>query len=332
MKLFFQKLLLKAKKNIPYTVSFCVMVLSGLALIVYFSLYFAEMQQVRKSVEELKSKKEEVLKNSELTPVPAIVTFTPAPAVQVTEQPENNEEVKVTEGPTATPAPTNTPTNTPTPTPFAITLTPEGAALLAQNPDYVGWVSIKDTEVDYPVVMERQDDKDYYMSHWFDGSKNKNGTLFIQPSCETGVGYAFNDYYLGSKPTTNIIIFGHNQYSQQMFGSLRKYRNQDYYEEHKYIEFDTVYEHRVYEVISVFRSHVFNQDEEAFRYYYFYNADTEEQFDYWLRNITKKNEIKTTATAKYGDEFITLSTCSDSNEYGKLVDNGRLAVIGVRIQ
>ena len=85
--------------------------------------------------------------------------------------------------------------------------------------------------------------------------------------------------------------------------------------------------------MAVFRSHEFeNPFDDNFKYYFFYNANTQEEFDYWYDNIKAASEIKCRATATFGDQFITLSTCSSTDETGKHNDNGRLAVVAVRIE
>lgn len=339
----FNKIFAKAKENIPHTIAIVVTVIVGLALAVYLLLYFQEMKRVQSSVNDLKALKEEIIKNSELTPQPAIVTLTPVPENKdiitplptiteaVNEVSDNDAQNDVSEI-VAEVTVTAAPVITPTPVPTGLVMTAEGKGLYDINPDYIGWLKIEDTVIDYPVVMEKAEDKTYYLKHWFDGSSNKNGTLYSLPQCEPGVGYAYNDYEDGIRPTTNILIFGHHQYSGKMFGTLYKYLEQDFYEKHKIISFNTAYEERTYEVVSVFRSHVFNQNESAFRYYYFFDAENEAKFNYWMENIKEKNEIKNDFDAQYGDEFLTLSTCHDTDETGKVCDNGRLAVVCKRIR
>ena len=51
--------------------------------------------------------------------------------------------------------------------------------------------------------------------------------------------------------STNIIIYGHNMKSGAMFGSLKKYLDEDYWREHAQIRFDTMYEKGTYEVFAV---------------------------------------------------------------------------------
>ena len=76
--------------------------------------------------------------------------------------------------------------------------------------------------------MKPKNDTDYYLDHTFSGEEDKNGTLFIDSR---------NDIVHRS---TNIIIYGHNMKSSAMFGSLKKYLDEEYWQSHKTIQFDTI--------------------------------------------------------------------------------------------
>lgn len=335
----------KVKKNIPFAISLTVMILAGIGLVIYLCFYFKEAREVSKSVEELKAIKQQILLESELTPQPemikdAEIATVPTEEPSVTpgqndtkEHNDDSDKIKDNE-PTLTPEPAAEADVTPSVAePGEIVMLPEGEEYYNINNDYVGWLVIPDTVIDYPVVMEKPEDENYYLKYWFDGTTNKNGTLFTLTECEVGVGCLSDADKEGyTKPTTNILIFGHNQKSGKMFGTLSKFLDKEFCEIHSILKFDTAYEHREYKLIAVFRSHVFMQNETDFKYYYFYNAENEEEFNYWLKNIKEKDEIGLPDSAVYGDEFITLSTCSDTNEFGEICDNGRLAVVFKRVK
>lgn len=92
------------------------------------------------------------------------------------------------------------------------------------------------------------------------------------------------------------------------------------------ISFDTLYEERNYEIVAVFLSRVYREDEEVFKYYDFYEADTPEEFQEFYENIKSLSLYDTKVTAEYGDTFITLSTCAYH------VEDGRLVVVAKRIE
>jgi sortase B len=104
-----------------------------------------------------------------------------------------------------------------------------------------------------------------------------------------------------------------------MFGCLDQYENEEYERDHCLISFDTLYEKRTYEIVAVFLSQVYYEDDEVFKYYQFYQADTQEEFDDFYTNIKALSLYDTNVEAQFGDTFLTLSTCSYDTEDGRLV-------------
>ena len=98
--------------------------------------------------------------------------------------------------------------------------------------------------------------------------------------------------------------------SGEMFGNLHLYADAEYGAEHNIICFDSLYEERRYELIAVFYSQVYYESDNVFKYYKFFQADTQEEFDDWYGNIKEMSLYDTGVTAQFGDEFITLSCCS----------------------
>lgn len=240
-----------------------------------------------------------------VTPVP-----TSEPFAEATSAPEPEETTPVEE--------------TPEPVEIEYEILPEYQLLYYVNPDLIGWLHIDDTVIDYPVVQTPEDDEKYlYLD--FDGNSNANGTLIMDNGSTVGVGTAEQEYQGGTKPSTNLIIHGHTMKSGAMFGYLPRYEDQSYGEEHSIICFDSLYEHREYELISVFYTQVYYPTDNVFKYYKFFQADTQEEFDYWYDNIKAMSLYDTGVTAEFGDEFITLSCCSYQ------VEDGRFVVVGKRI-
>lgn len=73
---------------------------------------------------------------------------------------------------------------------------------------------------------------------------------------------------------------------------------------------------------------IFRQEKDAdagrFRYYYYTNLSDRSEFDYYARKVKEKALYDMGVEADWGDEFITLSTCSYH------VENGRFVVVGIR--
>lgn len=225
-----------------------------------------------------------------------------SPAPVSTEKPSPSPESWVsTAEPTSTPEPTPTPTEN-----------PYRDSYLA-NGDMVAWLQIPDTIIDYP-VMWTPGDETYYLRRAFDGSKNQNGCLILDTdSCLDPL-------------TTNLIIHGHNMDTGTMFGTLAKYAEESYYQEHKLITLYTEKCQRNYEIIAVFRSQVYKKSDTVFKFYKFFQADTQEEFDDFYENIMALSIYDTGVTAEFGDHFLTLSTCSYH------VDRGRFVVVAKEIE
>lgn len=185
------------------------------------------------------------------------------------------------------------------------------ADLYAENNDLAGWLSIEGMKIDYP-VMQGEDDE-YYLHHDFYGKDSKYGCLYVKGQADLDAG-------------TNFIIYGHNMKDGSMFGDLDLYLKESFFKEHPVISFDTLYEERTYEIIAVFRSQVYNADDDVFKYYQFYQADTQEEFDNFYRNIKALSLYDTGVEAQFGDTFLTLSTCAYH------VTDGRLVVVAKRTE
>lgn len=184
-------------------------------------------------------------------------------------------------------------------------------SLYMKNGDLAGWLTVEGTKIDYP-VMQCEDDE-YYLHHDFDGKDSKYGCLYVREKADLEEG-------------TNFVIYGHNMRDGSMFGELDLFLEEEFYREHANISFDTLYEERTYEILSVFRSRVYSEDADVFKYYQFYGADTEEAFEDFYRNIKELSLYDTGVTAAFGDTFLTMSTCAYH------VDDGRFVVVAKRVE
>ena len=194
------------------------------------------------------------------------------------------------------------------------------------NEDSAGWIKIDGTVIDYP-VMQTPEDEQYYLNRDFDGKYSAYGCIIADTDSVIGTGTRAEDYTDGTRPGTNIILHGHNMKNGTMFGSLDNYRDKSYEKSHSKIKFSSLYEDREYEICAVFLSQVYKKSQtDVFKYYQFFNAENEDEFNDFYDNIKKLSMYDTGVDASYGDEFITLSVCAYH------VENGRLVVVGKRIK
>jgi len=187
----------------------------------------------------------------------------------------------------------------------------EYQTLYAKNSKLIGWIKIEDTVIDYPVMQTVNNE--YYLDHDFYQNEDKNGCIFMDYQCDV------------IKGCDNIILYGHHMQSGKMFGTLSKYQNESYYEEHPTIQFDTIYEKGTYQVMYVFRSKVYSEEKVTFKYYQFINAASQKEFDSAMNEMAALSLYDTGVTASYGDQILTLSTC-DYQE-----NNGRFVVVARKI-
>lgn len=178
-------------------------------------------------------------------------------------------------------------------------------ALYAKNHDFFGWLKIDDTVIDYP-VMYVQNDNDKYLHTDFDGDRSESGELFMDGYCNpNGLHY---------------LIYGHHMFNGSMFGSLPKFDNAEYYNEHKIIHFNTRFEKGDYEIFAIFYSQIYDaNDNTSFQYYECRNLDDEQSYNYYVQNVKALSSIDTGITPQYGEKIISLSTCNYHTQDGRFV-------------
>lgn len=186
------------------------------------------------------------------------------------------------------------------------------AALREQNPDCIGWLSIEDTNLDFP-VMFAPDNKDFYLRHDFSGTYSVYGVPYLDEKTTLGA----NDQ------SDNLIIYGHNMKTGTIFGCLTGYKKADYYAEHPMIEFDTVYGDGTYEVFAAFAIDVVADP--SFVYNEYVDMD-ETTYNAYLDEVIARSDVDSGIRPSYGEQLLTLSTCEYST------DNGRYVVVARKIQ
>lgn len=182
-------------------------------------------------------------------------------------------------------------------------------AVYEQNSDFVGWISIDGTNIDYP-VMQTIDNPNYYLRRSFEKQYSDYGVPYVQENCDL----EFSD---------NCVLYGHHMNNGTMFADLCKYADEDFYREHKTIRFDTLSGFGEYEVVAAFKTVAYS--EQGFKYYHFTRADSAEDFDAYIAKCKELSFYDTGVSAEYGDKLITLSTC----EYSRT--NGRMVVVAKKV-
>ena len=176
--------------------------------------------------------------------------------------------------------------------------------LHAQNNDFVGWIKIPDTNIDYPVVQNKQSNA-YYLHRDFEREYSSSGIPFMDYQCKSD---ATGD---------NTIIYAHNMRNGTMFHDLLKYADTDFFDAHKMVEFDSTQGSLKYEVFAVIRTKVGSKNE--FKYYNFINAKTPSEFDKFISECIKRSIYNTGIIPQLGEKILTLSTCSYNTDNERFV-------------
>ena len=165
--------------------------------------------------------------------------------------------------------------------------------LLAKNSDTVGWIQVKGTNINYPIVQTT--DNSYYLSHAFDKSANDAGWVFMDYRNDA---VNFNQ---------NTIIYAHSRYNGTMFGSLKNILNSSWYtnKDNHIIRLSTPTENTMWQVFSVYTI-----PKES--YYITPSFNSDESYNEFLNTIKSRSEVEFSGTVNTSDKVLTLSTCQDN--------------------
>lgn len=97
-------------------------------------------------------------------------------------------------------------------------------ALIAENADCIGWLSIDGTNISYP-VMHTPSDPQKYLRQNFYSKYSQSGVPFLDGRCDL--------------QSTNLIIYGHNMKNGTMFSDLKRYVDGDFLNAHRTVKFET---------------------------------------------------------------------------------------------
>ena len=176
-------------RNKPVLIFFCLL-LSAAAVLAGANIY--------SELKERQKEKEDFAAVAEITELP----MTEAPAESVTDA-----ETETSAEPTERPAAER-----------------NIQALITENADCIGWLSIDGTNISYP-VMHTPSDPQKYLRRNFYGKYSQSGVPFLDGRCDL--------------QSSNLIIYGHNMRNGTMFSDLKKYLNTDFLNSHRTVRLET---------------------------------------------------------------------------------------------
>ncbi|MBD3858957.1 class B sortase [Bacillus sp. 28A-2] len=169
------------------------------------------------------------------------------------------------------------------------------------NDDIVGWINMKDTMIQYPIVQSR--DNVFYLTRNYLKKDTRAGSIFMD----------YRHDVLHESP--NTVVYGHRMRDGSMFAGLTHYLKQDFFYEHRTFQYDTLYQSYEAEIFAVYETTV------DFDYIQTDFQDLGE-YAHYLQAVRKKSIYQTKTDVSTDDLILTLSTC----DHVLAPKNGRLVV------
>lgn len=93
--------------------------------------------------------------------------------------------------------------------------------LMGNNSSVIGWIKIKDTNIDYPVVQNKEDNE-WFLHRDINGEESKPGSIYLDSNHEV------NEKGIHA-------IYGHRMKNGTMFKDIARFTDSDYLKNHKEI-------------------------------------------------------------------------------------------------
>jgi sortase B len=175
--------------------------------------------------------------------------------------------------------------------------------------DFVGYLTVEGTSIEYPLMRDRTDSNGnyFYLSHDYRGEYDPCGCPFIRHSSNLD-----NDI---------VEVYAHNNSNGTMFADLSKFEDEEFFDEYGGVVIDTVDGRLSYRVIAVLDVSVVNGPFTFFGWSNFPSEEVEQEFIDQvcsLANQTSEEDISP------GNQYLLLVTCEYSHS------NGRRIVVAVR--
>lgn len=175
-------------------------------------------------------------------------------------------------------------------------------ALHQINSDVVGWIRFDDQDelpIDYPILYSGDNDK--YLRTDLYGNTHTAGSIFLEGANASD----FSDYH--------TILYGHNMKNMSMFGSLKKYRNEEnFWKSHQYFT--------IYTENTVYRYQIFSYHHvEDTSNYYTVGFGPGEELQTFIDRMVSDSMYNTGITPTGEDHIVTLSTCTSAGDEYRFV-------------
>ena len=184
------------------------------------------------------------------------------------------------------------------------------AALQSDNSDVCAWITVPNTNVDYPILQSSKEDDDYYINHSADGKYTIDGAIYIQ---------RLNGKYFTDR---NTVVYGHNLRNGTMFRTLHNFRDKEFFDANEYFYIYTPGHILTYRIFSAYRydnRHILNS---------FDFSDTavyEEYLKFATNPVSMIKNVREGVEVTTDDKIVTLSTCISDPRYRYLVQGVQIS-------
>ncbi|MBC8631744.1 class B sortase [[Eubacterium] tenue] len=174
------------------------------------------------------------------------------------------------------------------------------------NKDYRGWLTINNTNINYPILQGK--DNNYYLDKDINKNYLASGSIFL-------------DFRNNKFDGENTILYGHSMKNDTMFAQLDKFKEKEFFNENNKIVILTPAGKKLtYEVFSAYITDLKDNYNET-------NFKTENEYRNFLNKIENKSIVKSKLKVIPKDKILTLSTCSYEYEGARMVVHAKLMEI-----
>jgi len=177
-------------------------------------------------------------------------------------------------------------------------------ALGESLPGISAWIKLDNTVLDYPIM--RWTNNNYFLQHLPDGTKHRNGSVFLDYRNTAD----FSD--------RDTLIYGHESRTGDMFGILKSYRNQAFYEENPVINIYTP--DRDFELVLI-AGYLVDSGVESPPLTF----KDEAEFMAHIAAIKRRSFFRSDVEVDADDRLVSLCTCAYDYTNARLVIVGKLA-------
>lgn len=163
--------------------------------------------------------------------------------------------------------------------------------LKAINSDVIGWIYIKDTDINYPILQTT--DNEYYLKKSIYKTYSSCGSIFLD--CNTKPDFS----------EQNTVVYGHNLKNQKMFADLAKIYRGELGEKIK-VE---IYTENTFEEYTIFACYMEEPNTNVIQK----NWNKKEKKDF-INKAIEKSSVKFSCDIEYDKKILTLITCDSTGK------------------